>query len=660
MFLKNRPKEFDLYSFDIFDTLITRTTANPVGIFSIMQYKLQHETRFQNIPYFVKENFSDIRLGADYFSRQVKNPFFSSSKVQDVTLIDIYNVLKNNYNLSDDLINSLIEFELETEEKNLYPIRKNIDKVKALYNEGKKVILISDMYLPASFLKKILVSFDEVFENIELFVSNEYNSLKYSGDLYKLIKDKYNVEYKNWYHFGDNAHSDFKVPKKLGIDAEKYDYSSLTSWEDDYFSHTNFDIKGQVCFGIAKLCKEMSNNKTVPYNFAVSFGAPVLYSYVNWVLDTALKEEIKDLYFMARDGYVLQKIADIIIEKKNLPIKTHYFYGSRLSIRVPNEENFEKYINAMLNEFSYIRNLKFISERLNLDVDFILKYATKFDSSSVNNLLSNDDVKYLIDVFNTNETLKNVIIQKGKEKENLLKRYVNQEIDFKNKFAFVDIAGTGKTQDLLYSVMGENKPNIFDMFYLSTNILDSSNCLGSRKRACISTGIQCPYIFEFVCRCPQGQTLGYEEHEGKIIPINEFEQFDAILNCGFDDYMIGIKDYVERILEFEEKNNFHLSFANIIRYWHRLLVTYSNIDLATIISKIPYSAIGKESDNDIYLKEYSLFETLFLNPESIELFWFIRLAISSELVKKIFDYKCSKLTLFQYIKERLQKRYFRL
>ena len=51
---------YDLYSFDIFDTLVARTTANPVGIFTIVQKILQEDLKYRELPEIVRNNFFTI------------------------------------------------------------------------------------------------------------------------------------------------------------------------------------------------------------------------------------------------------------------------------------------------------------------------------------------------------------------------------------------------------------------------------------------------------------------------------------------------------------------------------------------------------------------------------------------------------------------------
>ena len=94
-----------LYSFDIFDTLVTRTTATPCGIFSIMEKHLQKDSEYKNFPEIVKQNFFIIRQEAENFIMANKKIVY---KAQDINFEDIYKVIKVNYNLNEEQINVLM------------------------------------------------------------------------------------------------------------------------------------------------------------------------------------------------------------------------------------------------------------------------------------------------------------------------------------------------------------------------------------------------------------------------------------------------------------------------------------------------------------------------------------------------------------------------
>ena len=60
-----------------------------------------------------------------------------------------------------------------------------------------------------------------------------------------------------------------------------------------------------------------------------------MYPYVEWLLKESVQKGFQRLFFIARDGYVLKEIADIIIRRQGLEIETYYLYGSRKAWRLP-------------------------------------------------------------------------------------------------------------------------------------------------------------------------------------------------------------------------------------------------------------------------------------------------------------------------------------
>ncbi len=165
-------KEIKLYSFDIFDTLVTRRVATPVGIFSIIQHKIQNS----DLPNILKENFFRIRTEAEDFA---KTRNFELTKSREITFDDIYKNIQINYNLSDEQLNYLKDLEIQTEINNLVPLEKNLNRLKSLQSDNKRVVLITDMYYTEADLKKILPKIDKVFENIKIYSSSEFGTSKY-------------------------------------------------------------------------------------------------------------------------------------------------------------------------------------------------------------------------------------------------------------------------------------------------------------------------------------------------------------------------------------------------------------------------------------------------------------------------------------------------
>ena len=78
----NTPKK-NLYSFDIFDTLITRTTATPYGIFALIQEELKTNQNFKNYPINLKNNYYHIRINTEKYVRAVN---FSEQKTREIKI----------------------------------------------------------------------------------------------------------------------------------------------------------------------------------------------------------------------------------------------------------------------------------------------------------------------------------------------------------------------------------------------------------------------------------------------------------------------------------------------------------------------------------------------------------------------------------------------
>lgn len=324
-FYRTQQKNYEFFSFDIFDTLLSRAVAEPKAVFLMMEQKMQG----MDLPPYLSENFTKIRMQSEqYFYQNV-----CKSKHEDTKLDEIYRLIQQNFSLSLEQTEALKWLEIDTEKQTLYPIQKNIELIERLAGDKKRVVLISDMYLSASVIREFLTPFSPVFSSIPIYVSSEFKLKKNSGNLFKAVMNLERVNPKNWIHYGDSWLGDCVKPAKLGIDTYFY-INALLKHEKFALKHHSYDMRLQKITAVSKKIR-LENSLTNLQEIGVSFGAPLLLSYVLWVLNTALKNSIQCLYFIARDGYVLQKMANRIIKEKNLNIKTKYLYGSREVWREP-------------------------------------------------------------------------------------------------------------------------------------------------------------------------------------------------------------------------------------------------------------------------------------------------------------------------------------
>lgn len=633
--LKENTVSKNLYSFDIFDTLITRRTATPAGIFYLMQEILANNKDYSE---YFRENFKTIRCETQAF---VRENLHRTKQWQEISFNDIYNRIQINHSLTDKETEFLKELEIKCEIENLIPIEENIIKLKKLVSSGNEVILISDMYHSEDTIRKFLTNIDPVFKNIKIYVSSEYRKSKAKGDLYKYIKTEYNPS--KWEHFGDNICADYSSAKKNKISPYLYKYVNLKGYEKAALKENN--ITTEYLIGTAKNLRLRSNNEK--YNFGASFAGPILYQYVNWILSSSIKKGTKHLYFIARDGYIPKLIADLIIKENNIPIKTHYIYGSRKAWRIPFDKSIDEYIQTVFQGYYEKFSGKYIAENFSLTKEEL----KKFTGIQYNNkILSGKARKNLFKKLSNNIDFKSFIIQKYSSEYNLILKYLKQEINQNKNFAFVDLNGTGMTQDILAEILSTFCSEPVETFYFCMNLKDS-NSENSIKRVFVCSEKYKHSWLELLCRNTDGQTIGYKEELSGIKPVFEIINPEKLIKWGYNDYIKGILDFTSEFLRIQNHVN-HLNNINFYYSYFNFVINNIDKETADILGSIPYKSVGNETSINECAPAYnilSLAKTLLNSKYDADNFIFISKERSAKIIKSIINIKIKYKSLRKYL-----------
>lgn len=639
-------RQAGLYSFDIFDTLITRRVATPVGIFAIMQYKIANET---NLPQFIKDNFFRIRVETEKLVRKCMSRKF---QYEEITIDEIYETIKNDYNLTPEEVEFLKNLEIATEINNIVPIKENISKLKELVANGERVVLISDIYLPLEIIRTILVNIDSIFQNIKIYLSSEYRLKKSKGNLYLKVQEEEQVDFENWIHTGDNKNGDIKQANNHGIRTKHYAPPALMPYEKYLLDNNKDNVFSQANVGSARLARfEVCAAHQDKYCFGASFAGPILYNYMDYVIQQSLIRNFKTLYFVARDGYILKLIADKIISKKNLNIKTKYIYGSRLAWKVPTEDNFDEFVDRIFEEYKNNFLISLVSVPLGMESSKLCELLGIQDG---NKELDKEQQEILLNKIKTTSDIRQIIIDSNKQKKMLIMDYFKQEIDLTEEdIAFVDLDGSGKTQDIVSELLNKITPCNVYYFYFTNPLMEQKNC--SIK---LCYGLYRPYFYwiEVLGRTIYGQTIGYKFDKDKIVPVLEEGPVKIMSQWGYDEYLKGVLTYTSAMITSEQCNNMNFHQMNIYcRYFDYI---YINLDRKTaeILGSVPCCHVGSENDIKYSSAPYSLLELMVnyitgkKDSKNLSYLPFVSLARSSRNVKKFMAFKkkypCFKDFLF--------------
>jgi predicted HAD superfamily hydrolase len=341
-------KEINLFTFDVFDTVITRSTALPAGIFDIMQEKLA-QVDYHDIPAYIRDHFGLLRKNAEKPASGRKKILSSTG---EVCLRDIYSCLANAAALTEEQTDRLIELEKESEYSCSAGIDENIEFIRNLRAAGKRVAFVSDMYLDSAFIRSLICKHAPDFADIPIYVSCEYGVGKASGYLFEKVLEAECVKADETEHFGDNADSDIAGSKKAGISNRLYSFEQLTNWEER-IPETNSSAIVQMAIGTARNVR-LNHKLSLSGTMGASYTAPALFPYVRYVLEKCIELDIKSLIFIARDGAVLKEIADAILcsddKGKFTGVRTKLIYTSRTVLYADDQEKKDITTEYLLQE----------------------------------------------------------------------------------------------------------------------------------------------------------------------------------------------------------------------------------------------------------------------------------------------------------------------
>lgn len=314
-----------VYSFDVFDTCLLRACAFPSDIFTEVAYALSGRARGSEECTFVHD-FVSTRMKAEQAVR-------AKADREDVTLSEIWRELAGN--LPFDGWNSGMEIELDLERRHLRPNRAVLSMVQAARESGARIVFVSDMYLPAAFIREQLACHGFFKDGDGLFVSSEVGLTKRSGNLFRHALRAEGVAPDSVRHLGDHPVSDVQVPRSLGIDAHLVKEASLGLCER---ALVNIGLEsGHVGSRLAAGSRAFRLSEEEPNDgyrgFVAAFLGPFLLTFASWVLARARRDGVRRLYFLSRDCYMLSHVARILASASG--IETRYLCVSRQSLFLP-------------------------------------------------------------------------------------------------------------------------------------------------------------------------------------------------------------------------------------------------------------------------------------------------------------------------------------
>ena len=312
--------QHEVITFDVFDTLVMRCVPAPEDIFTLLEYQTHYD------------GFARERQAAEHeLYRDGGNP----------TLTEIYAQLEHRTGWSHARVTACQRMELETERYFLRPRRDMVALLEYAQRLGKRICLISDMYLPVAELADMLRSCG-VTAYDALLVSCEYRTSKSQG-LFNVCREQFPAS--TYLHIGDSPEADGVAAQAHGFDAfhvaSAREMVELSGWRAPL--QLADTLAERLLAG--RLIERVFNS---PFALQDSVGKPILASgqelgycvfgpmlvaFFYWVIRQAMGQQ-DTILWAARDGYLFAQMHQELIvwrrkHGRSGELQGIYFYTSR-------------------------------------------------------------------------------------------------------------------------------------------------------------------------------------------------------------------------------------------------------------------------------------------------------------------------------------------
>lgn len=283
---------------------------------------------------------------------------------------------------------------------------------------------------------------------------------------------------------------------------------------------------------------EFSDYDEIYYNYF----APTLVAYVRWVLSEAKKNEIKRLYFLARDGYSMYHIARML-QKDTNDIEIRYLYVSRYAVRRAEYHMLGDKSLDMICSNGIAVTPERIMTRAGLtdgETDYILEQLAPGDEKKA--ILDTAQLAAFKKKLRQHSDFMGLVVKHSQECLEEVQGYLRQEGLFDEiKYATVDCGWIGTLQRSIMHLVNREFDGFYFGLYQTPIDVDErwyhtyyfSKRTGLKRKVYFAN-----CLFEAMVSAPEGMTLGYQ-----IISVD-----------GQDSYVPRKTEVNEHFRERQEKN----------------------------------------------------------------------------------------------------------
>lgn len=325
----DRLKAYDVISFDLFDTLVFRPFAVPTDVFFLVGGALGCL------------DFKNLRVRAEEKARAKQKKQYGH---YEVTLSDIWQTLEKETGIS---AREGLREEERIERQLCYANPFMLEIWRSLLRMGKKLLVISDMYLPADCIAAILENAG--YEGAEkVYLSNVYGKSKADGGLYEEVL-------KDWpraslIHVGDNLHSDRDMARKYGLAVLPY-----AGIYKNVMLYRPMDMSAMIGSAYRAVVSSRLYNGlcsySMEYEYGYLYGGLFVVGYCTFIHEYYERQGLDKLLFLSRDGDILlQAYRRLYPEDEAVYVYWSRKAAAKLTANLDKHDYFRRFLHHKINQ----------------------------------------------------------------------------------------------------------------------------------------------------------------------------------------------------------------------------------------------------------------------------------------------------------------------
>lgn len=330
---------FDVLTIDLFDTLVVRRVHDPDQIKVPVAVRVSEIAEREGLKA-SPVDFLNVRNDFETADRRAARAAgcpdaeaFYPEFMQNA----LRHLFKERY--TDLIYREVRDFELEIEASMIVLRERFVDMLCRLKAAGKTIAVVSDVYLPAEYLKVMLKRAGFKLDLAFVYSSADTRKAKASGAAYGYVSEKYGCKPERWLHVGDNTISDGSNAEKAGIKAvlirDTEEYLRKNILEKYAWCTTRPFWRGRYIQQLMQPLEAENAKRSDLYIAGYNFFGFLLSAFI-WGLGEHIKRlNIRRVYFFSREGYLLMKIWESLVpymfHGTAIP-EAHYLRVSRLAV----------------------------------------------------------------------------------------------------------------------------------------------------------------------------------------------------------------------------------------------------------------------------------------------------------------------------------------